>query len=352
MTELTRRMSIAAGLGLALPQGPVQAQDARARQPLPRQPLLRAPRLRAGDVVGLVSPAGALYELEPYEQARDSLQALGLRVREGRYVRARHGHLAGTDAQRAADLNTMFGDPEVRGIVALTGGSGCARILPMLDYAALQRQPKVLCGFSDLTALINAVQARTGLVTFHAPMAVSEWNDYSVRSFRGVLMDAEALTLRNPSPGGDVLVPREHRTRSLRPGRAQGPLVGGNLSVLSGIAGSAYWPSFDGAILCLEEVNEYIYRVDRMLATLRLAGALDRLAGVVLGAFTNCRPGDGYGTLTLDEVFEEYLGGLGIPVFTGASFGHIRYKMTLPIGLPAEIDAAAGTLRLLQPAVT
>jgi len=174
-----------------------------------------------------------------------------------------------------------------------------------------------------------------------------------VRHFRAMVMDGAPLLLANPQDKEDALVAKGNRTTTLRGGRAQGALVGGNLAVLAGIAGSGYWPRMDGAILFMEEVNEFIYRVDRMLGTLKLAGALDRLAGVVLGGFTNCGPGDGnYGTLTLDEVFDDYFKPLGVPVYSGASFGHIRRKFTLPVGAQAEIDADAGTLRLLQPPVT
>jgi muramoyltetrapeptide carboxypeptidase len=277
---------------------------------------------------------------------------LGFKVREAPNLRARYGHLAGTDAQRAADVNTMFADPTVHGILAVTGGSGGGRMLPLVDYGLIRRNPKFLGGFSDLTALINAVQARTGLVTFHSPMAASEWNEFSVRHFRGAVMDGEAMILANPKDKDDLLVSKANRTTAIRGGKARGVLVGGNLAVLTAIAGSPYWPRFDGAILFLEDVNEYIYRVDRMLSTLKLAGALDQVAGVVLGAFTRCEPGDGhYGTLTLDEVFDDYFKPLNVPVFSGASFGHIKKKFTLPVGLEAEMDADAGTLRFLQPAV-
>ena len=201
-------------------------------------------------------------------------------------------------------------------------------------------------------ALINAVHARTGLVTFHAPVGVSEWNDFSVSHFRAAVMAGESPTLRNPKSNEDALAPKSNRTFTVRGGKAQGPLVGGNLAVLTSMAGSPYWPAFDGAILFLEDINEYIYRVDRMLSTLKLAGVLDRLAGVVLGAFTKCEPGEGYGTLTLDEVFDDYFKPLNIPVYGGASFGHIRLKFTLPVGLPVEMDADAGTLRFLQAAVS
>jgi muramoyltetrapeptide carboxypeptidase len=280
------------------------------------------------------------------------LQALGFQVRETPHLRARYGHFAGTAEQRAADFNALVADPSVHGLLAITGGSGANRVLPLLDYAALRRQPKVIAGFSDVTALLNAVQAQTGLVTFHAPVAVSEWNAFSVGHFKAVLMDAAPHLLANPSDRGDNLIVKEHRIQTLKPGLARGPLLGGNLAVLSSLAGSAYLPRFNGAILFLEEINEYIYRVDRMLSTLKLAGVLDRLAGVVIGAFTNCNPGEGHGTLTLDEVFDDYFLPLKVPVYRGATIGHIRPKFTVPVGLPAEMDATAGTIRLLMPAVT
>ncbi len=316
-----------------------------------RLAVLRPRRLKPGDTIGLVNPSGAIYEREPYALTIETLVALGFKVREGANLRARYGHFAGTDAQRAADLNTMFADPAIDGILAVTGGSGANRILPLLDYASIARNPKFFGGFSDITALLNAINARTGLVTFHAPVGISEWNEFSVRHWRGAVVDAQALTLRNESDKSNTPAPREHRIQTLRAGLARGHLVGGNLAVLSSMAGSPYLPSFDGAILFLEEINEYIYRVDRMLSTLRNAGLLGRLAGVVLGAFTNCKPGDGYGTLTLDEVFDDYFLPLNVPVYAGAMFGHIARKFTLPVGLEAEIDAAAGTLRFLQPAV-
>jgi muramoyltetrapeptide carboxypeptidase len=322
-------------------------------QAVPQAPLLRARRLQPGDTIGLFNPSGAVYERAPYELATETLQALGFKVKPAPNLRARWGHFAGTDAQRASDINTLFADPGVHGLLAMAGGSGANRILPLLDYAQMRRTPKFVGGFSDLTALINAIHARTGLVTFHSPTAASDWNSFSLDHFRGAVMDAREMLLANPVDKDDNPVPRTARITTLRAGTARGPLVGGNLAVLASLAGSGYWPRMDGAILFLEDVNEYIYRVDRMLSTLRLAGALQRLAGVVLGAFTNCGPGDGsYGTLTLDEVFDDTFGPLNVPVYSGALFGHIRRKFTLPVGLPVEMDAGAGTLRFLQPAVT
>ena len=319
----------------------------------PQPTLLCPPRLRPGDTIGLINPSGAVYERAPYDDTHARLKALGFHVKEGQHLRARYGHMAGTPQQRADDIHALFADPEVAGILAMTGGSGANRVLPLLDYDLISRHPKFLGGFSDLTALITAVQVKTGLVTFHSPLGRSEWNAFSVEHFKAVAMDAQAHTFRNAVIPGDDLAAPEGRTTTLRGGVAQGPLVGGNLAVLTSLAGTPYWPSFDGAILFLEDVNEYVYRVDRMLSTLMLSGALQRVAGVVLGGFTDCKPSEGsFGSLTLDEVFDDYFGSLSVPVYRGAQFGHIRRKFTLPLGVPAEMDGDAGTLRLLAPAVT
>jgi len=313
---------------------------------------LLARRLRPGDTLGLVSPANATFEREPLKMAMEAIQALGFKVKPGQHVAARRGPFAGTDAQRAADVNAMFADDSVAGILALTGGSGCNRIVDKLDYELIKRKPKFFGGFSDLTCLVNAIQRQTGLVAFHSPVAGSEWNDFSVQSFKAVAMNAEAALLRNPvASAGDDLVTREERIAAIRPGRARGRLVGGNLTVLASMAGSPYFPDCRGAILFLEDINEYIYRIDRCLSTLRLTGALGQLAGVVLGRFTKCEPGDGYGSLTLDEVFDDYFLPLNVPVFRGAAIGHIKRKLTVPVGAAAEMDAEAGTIRLLGAAV-
>jgi muramoyltetrapeptide carboxypeptidase len=341
-----RRHFIATAAAASLAATPVLAA-----RPAP----VLARRLQAGDTIALINPANAVYERDPYRFATEALQALGFKVREAPHLRARYGRLAGTDTQRAGDVNAMFADPSVQGLMALTGGSGCNRILPLLDYALIRRQPKALMGFSDITALINAVNAQTGLVTFHSPVASSEWNAYSLESFKAIVMQAQAVLLANPPPArgrDDELVNKTGRITTLRGGKARGPLVGGNLTVFAAMAGSAYWPQLDGAILCLEDVNEEIYRIDRMLSTLMLAGALNKLTGVVLGNFTNCGPGDSFGSLTLDEVFDDYFLGLNVPVFRGAQFGHVKLKYSFPIGLPVEMDADAGTLQLLQPAVS
>jgi len=217
----------------------------------------------------------------------------------------------------------------------------------------IERNPKFLGGFSDLTALITAVHVKTGLVCFHSPLARSEWNAFSVANFQAVVApDGPPPTLRNAILPSDELAPREGLPTTLRGGTAQGPLLGGNLAVLTSLVGTPYLPSFAGAVLFLEDVNEYIYRVDRMLSTLLLSGVLDQVAGVVLGGFTDCKPSEGsHGTLTLDEVFADYFLPLNVPVYSGAMFGHVKRKLTFPLGVAVRLNADAGTVSLLEHAV-
>ncbi len=201
-------------------------------------PLLRPRALRDGDTLGLFNPSGAVYEREPYERTHEALRAMGFRVREAPNLRARHGHMAGTPQQRADDIHTLLADPEVAGLLAVTGGAGAARVLPLLDYERFARTPKFIGGFSDLTALLTAVHVRTGLVTFHAPLGRSAWNRFSTRCFRAVAGAAEPAVLGAPDPAQDGSASDDSRLRTLRGGVARGPLVGGNLAVLTALAGT------------------------------------------------------------------------------------------------------------------
>lgn len=347
--------ALAGGLAAAaLPLSGADAAHARALvgRPASRRGAIRPQRLRAGDVVGLVAPSGAIDDSQVADIARESLQAMGLTVREGLYLGGRRGYLAGTDVERAHDLNTMIQDPDVRGIFAVRGGWGAARIIDRLDYDSLARDPKVLAGYSDITALHNAVHARTGLVTFHSPIAASSWATFPYEHFRRIVFDAEAPTLLPAPDTADTLVPQQNRVRTLHPGRARGRLLGGNLTVLSHLVGTAYLPAFDGAILFLEDIGEEPYRLDRMLTQLKLAGVLGAIAGFVFGRCTDCDPGEGYGSLNLETVLLDHIAPLGVPAWFNAMIGHIRDQWTVPVGIEAEIDAELGSVRLLTPAVT
>jgi muramoyltetrapeptide carboxypeptidase len=313
---------------------------------------VKPPRLRPGDAVGLVAPASAVFHPTNLEVAQDTSRALGLEPRLGAHVADRRGYFAGRDEDRAADLNAFFADPEVKAVMAIHGGWGTARVLPLLDWETVRAQPKVLAGYSDITGLHCGIHARTGLVTFHAPGGLSDWPPFSVDHFQRVVFEGEAVTMANPPHDPTkTLVNHTSRTRTITGGRARGPLVGGNLTVLTALVGSPYVPSLEGAILFVEDINEEPYRIDRMLTQLRLAGLLDGLRGFVFGTCKNCEPGRGYGSLTLDEVLDDHIRPLGVPAYQGAMIGHQDRQFTVPIGVEAELDADAGTLRMLEPAV-
>jgi len=323
--------------------------------PLPAVPaapgLLRPARLAAGDVVGLVDPASATWEPIDVDIVEDTLTALGLVAKRGAHLLDRRGSLAGTDRDRAADVMAMFTDPSVKAVLPVRGGWGCARILPHLDFDAIRRNPKVLMGYSDLTALLLAIHARTGLVTFHGPNGASEWNATSADFFTRVVLKAEAVTFTNPRDKGETLAQTEYRIKTITPGVVSGRLLGGNLSVLTALLGSPYLPDFRDAILFLEDVNEAPYRIDRMLTQLALAGVLKAARAVIWGTCHECEPDAGFGSLTIPDLLDDHVKPLGVPAWRGALVGHIDRQFTLPIGADVEIDATAGSIRMLSAAV-
>jgi muramoyltetrapeptide carboxypeptidase len=349
--DTSRRQALAGAAALAL-AGALPRPLAALRPDGARPKTVRPSRLRPGDTVGLVNPAGALWEPVNAEIAAESLAALGFKTKRGANLLARRGYFAGTDEQRAADLNALFADPEVRVIHCVRGGWGSARLLPLLDWPTIAKNPKILLGYSDITALLLALHAKTGLVTFHGPVGASQWNPWSVGWMKRVLQEGEAVTFENLKEiDEDDLTVVENRVQTLHPGTARGRLLGGNLTVLTSLVGSGYLPDWDGSILFLEDVEEAPYRIDRMLTQLRLAGILQKARAVIWGNCTDCRPGAGFGSLTVSEVLEDHIRPLGVPAWQGAMIGHIDRQFTLPLGIEVEADATAGTLRMLAPAV-
>ena len=325
--------------------------SSRARADDPTRHVIKPKRLREGDVVGLVSPSGATFFPDRAEVAREGLAALGLQARFGEHLLDRYGYLGGRDEDRAADINTFFADPEVRAVFSLRGGWGCNRLLPLLDYDLIRKNPKIVMGLSDITGLLLGLHAKTGLVTFHGPTGGSSWNAFSTDHMRRVLFDGEAFTMSNPEGEDDRLVQIENRVLTINSGTARGRLIGGNLTVLTALVGTGFLPDFDGCIFFVEDVREEVYRVDRMLTQLRLAGALERISGFIFGRCTDCEPDRRYGSLTLPEVLNDHIGPLGVPAWYGSMIGHIKHNFTVPLGIEAEIDSDAGTIKLLEPAV-
>jgi muramoyltetrapeptide carboxypeptidase len=316
--------------------------------PSPRT-IIKPKRLSAGDTVGMIVPASMVFETDLLDRGREQLEALGFRVKIGQHVKARYGNLAGTDRERASDINAFFSDDDVNAIMAFSGGWGTPRLLPYLDYENIRRHPKVLIGFSDITGLLNAVHKKTGLVTFHGPNADSRYDAYTLSTFKKVLMSTDPIgTLPNPQKRDDELIDRENRIITLREGTATGRLVGGNLSLIAATMGTPYEIDTAGAILFLEDTHEALYRIDRMLTQLWLAGKLEKIAGFAFGRCTDC-PIEGP-ALSMGELLRERFG--HVPSVWGLSFGHIEKKLTLPIGIPATLDATAKTLTIAEGAVT
>lgn len=308
--------------------------------------LIRPPRLNAGDTVALISPASPPRGRRMLLLGKKRLERLGFQVVLGKHALAEHGYLAGTDRERLADLESAFRNPLVKAIFCTRGGYGVGRLLGAFDPALATRRPKAVVGFSDITALHLALQ-KAGIVSFSGPMPCTGlgWTSFSVRSLERVLMSGGAA--------GRLPFSVRRRGTALRGGCAQGPLTGGNLSLVAASLGTDYEIETRGRIVFLEDVDEEPYRVDRMLTQLIAAGKLADAAGIALGIFTGTKASHSPGrrSLTLRDVFADHLGPLRIPILAGLAVGHVPDQVTLPYGIEARMDATGTTMELLGPAV-
>jgi muramoyltetrapeptide carboxypeptidase len=321
-------------------------RSACAQEPKTSADWVRPPALKPSDTIAFVAPAGPA-ELPPLRAYAAQLEQGGYRVIVPQGIEHRKsGYLAGTDEERSAELNRMIRDPKVRAIFPVRGGYGLTRILDRIDYAALRADPKIITGYSDLTALHLAVARQARLVTFHSPMPMSNlWQGdkpqfaFADESFRRAVF---ADQYKRGETGYTIAVPRDARPVKLVGGTARGRLVGGNLTLICATLGTPYALQPRGAILFVEDVNEAPYRVDRSLSQLRLAGILDDVAGVVVGSFSGRDP------VELDRVLREAFGRLKVPVIVKFPVGHTPLNATLPHGGLVELDADRSTLRLIE----
>lgn len=304
--------------------------------------------------MAIVSPAGAASRTDSIQSAATHLKQLGLRVKVMPNAAKRWGYLAGTDEERSADLNAAIKDTEVKGIIALRGGYGTMRILPHIDYSEFKKQPKIVMGYSDITALLNALTRKTGVVTYHGPIAESHFDGFEGEWMHKALFEEGPIgVFGEPSDlSGRAVNPPPV---TIQPGKARGRLIGGNLSLIAACAGTPYGPEFDGAILFLEDVGEAAYRVDRMLTGLWLGGHLQKLNGLVFGDFRPRKgepedvdsPAEPEATFTMAQVLFNLKQWIRIPMYSGLYVGHIRDKLTLPIGAVVELDADSRTLAMV-----
>jgi len=301
----------------------------------------KAPALRSGDTVGVVATSAAV-ERTYLERGVGALVAMGYRVKVSEHALDRAGILAGRDQDRARELNAFFADSSVKAIFGARGGYGCGRLLPLIDFAAIERAPKIFMGFSDATFLLNAMVERAGTVAFHGPMVAMDF--------------AHALTPRSIDHltrllSGETRQFELEAREALRPGTSEGELIGGCLSVLVAMIGTPFAPKFDGRILFLEDTGEKAYRVDRMLVQLRQAGVFERVAGIVFGAI---RPIEGNEAerVRIAEFVAEQTTGLEVPVLVGIEAGHGTENMTLPFGVRVRLESAERRLVITEPAVS
>lgn len=318
-----------------------------------QSPPLKPRRLNPGDTIGIVAPASAPPNPAAIDRSVEVLESLSFKVKLAPNVRKRWGFLAGSDRDRASDLMKMFSDRRVNAIICVRGGYGTARLLPLLDYQVIRANPKIFLGYSDITSLHCAFLARSGLISFHGPMLNSDFIKDNLPAFT---RQSFLRTLMAPTAPGSICQGYKTKTvRVLRRGKAAGPLIGGNISILCASLGTPYQASFRNSILFFEDLDEVPYRFDRMLTHLLNAGLLQQVAGVAIGINKNCKDPKAKTATeyrqTVEDVFKERLLPLKVPVVLGLPFGHIRYNATLPVGAHVMLDADAGDLVICESAV-
>jgi len=306
------------------------------------QKMIKPKALKNGDILGLVAPASPIYQDEIFKDMIKNLEGLGFQLKLGNSVKDQYGYLAGKDEDRLIDLMGMFEDDTVDGIMCIRGGWGSNRILADLDYELIRKHPKVFCGFSDITSIHMAIHKYSGLYTFHGPVGKSVWNEFTTESFRDTVMQPQLQKHKIPAE-------EKENAYVIAPGKSSGKLFGGNLTVLTTLIGTEFLPDLSGAILFLEDIGESVYRIDRMLTHLKMAGILDKISGLIFGKCSECSSGPN--SLELKEVLEHHIKPLDIPAYYGAMISHEDNNLTLPIAINAEMDAGDMVFWLTEQAV-
>jgi muramoyltetrapeptide carboxypeptidase len=299
--------------------------------------------LKLGDTIGIIAPSSPTSE-ENIKKAYDKLVEMGFKVKMGKSPYGRYGHLSGSDAIRAEDINHMFMDKEVDGIICMRGGYGTPRILELIDYDAIKNNPKVFVGYSDITALHITFTQIAGLVTYHGPMVSSDmidnFSEFSKDSLFRAIMNSEAMGIISNPPGEEII--------TINGGIAKGTIIGGNLSLITGTMGTPYEIDVKGKILFIEEVGEEPYCIDGMLNQLRLSGKLGEAEAIILGDFKDCEPKKPDESLSLEQVIEDHIRPAGRPTIANLKAGHCNPMVTLPFGLKAKLDADKKELIILE----
>jgi len=309
--------------------------------------IVRPKSLKKGDAIGLVAPGYSITQ-EMLENSINEIKAMGMEPYHTQRIFGNHGYLSNTDEERAKDLMHMFTNEKVKGVFCIRGGYGCTRILDMLNFDLIAQNPKVLLGYSDITALLNAFYNKIGLVGFHGAMGPKP-DSYAYEEVKNVVMNPqEKYTIKNFDFDAETQMDAVYDRYVITPGKAVGTLVGGNLSLLSAMNGTDYDIDYTDTLVCIEDVGEAPYRMDRMLTQLLSTPSFKKAAGVVFGVCAGCDKKEGSDSFSLKEVIMDRITPMGIPAVYGMSFGHIPESFTFPIGIEALLDADSFTLQLQQ----
>jgi len=306
-------------------------------------------KLKKGDTIGLITPSGIISE-KNLEDMVLKLNDLGYKTHYLPSILSEFGYLAGTDQERADEMMHMFENKDVDAILCARGGYGAIRLLALLDYELIKSNPKIFIGYSDITAIINTIYQQTGLVGYHGPVGISTFNDFSLDSFDSVLTKSENHYKFPYEREEESETDTDFDFYTITEGKAEGDLVGGNLSVLVSMIGSKFHPDFEGKIVFLEDIDEKTYKIDKMLTQLIQATNINKAAGLVLGIFKDCDKNDPP-TFLLKELLFQLLQPLGIPAVYGFPFGHVKNKITLPVGIKAKLNANRKILKLKEKSV-
>lgn len=299
--------------------------------------------LKKNSTIALIAPAGPISESQ-LASAQENLAEMGFKSTFTEKILEKKGYLAGSDEIRINDLHEAFNNENADAILCIRGGYGCSRIIDQIDYELIKKHPKIFIGYSDITALLNAIWQKTGLITFHGVVGTSAFTPYTRQQFENIVTNQSSKYQINTKQPDDLNIIHE--------GKCNGQLVGGNLSIIISLIGTPYEINFENKILFIEEVNEAPYKIDRMLTQLLLNGNIKNAAGIILGKFNGCDIDHAEITvnnsLSLNEIFDNRLKKLSIPVLSGFSFGHVMDQALFPIGIKAGFDTADAKIQIIE----
>jgi muramoyltetrapeptide carboxypeptidase len=311
--------------------------------------IIKAQALKKGDTVGLIAPATNVADPADIQKAKEITELLGLEIKLGKNVMSGSGYKTRTRQERADDLNSMFADTNIKAIFCLRGGYGSASILDLIDYENIKANPKLFCGFSDITALHTAINKYSGLITLHSPVMLSPFGGNTLENFRKVLFGENVSIIQNPKVESGSR--EKYPILTINSGKAKGELVGGNLTLICSLLGTDYEIDTKNKILFFEDTGEAPYKIHRMLTGLRLSGKFEGVKGVIIGACNDCKSsGSPIWDGTQTEIYYEFFSQYEFPVFYGLMAGHSGEQLTLPLGINIEMNSTTGIIKLLEKA--